>query len=146
MKLAMGKLKDAVAHAPDVTERDRSLVPEIEKIDAAYAPVALAIVAMTHDGHRDEAIAKMNADCRPLLAALLKSTGEFIAYEHAGAEQSTGIAQVNQAVASIDEGTQQNAALVEESAAAAESLKQQAVGLMDVIRGFNTGDRLHAMA
>jgi methyl-accepting chemotaxis protein-1 (serine sensor receptor) len=54
------------------------------------------------------------------------------------AEQSTGIAQVNQAVASIDEGTQQNAALVEESAAAAESLKQQANGLMDVIRAFRT--------
>ena len=46
--------------------------------------------------------------------------------------------QVNQAVTSIDQGTQQNAALVEESAAAAESLKQQASGLLDVIARFKT--------
>ena len=53
-------------------------------------------------------------------------------------EQSTGIAQVNQAVTSIDQGTQQNAALVEESAAAAESLKHQAVQLLTVIAQFKT--------
>ena len=53
-------------------------------------------------------------------------------------EQSTGILQVNQSVASIDQGTQQNAALVEESAAAAESMKQQAVALMGVISNFKT--------
>ena len=53
-------------------------------------------------------------------------------------EQSTGIAQVNQAVASIDEGTQQNAALVEESAAAAESLKLQASGLLTSMARFKT--------
>jgi len=54
-------------------------------------------------------------------------------------EQSSGIVQVNQAVAAIDQGTQQNAALVEESAAAAESLKQQAAGLLDTIARFKTG-------
>jgi methyl-accepting chemotaxis protein len=53
-------------------------------------------------------------------------------------EQSSGIGQVNQAVASIDQGTQQNAALVEQSAAAAESLKQQAAGLPEVIAQFKT--------
>ena len=56
-------------------------------------------------------------------------------------EQSSGIVQVNQSVASIDQGTQQNAALVEESAAAAESLKQQASGLLDVIARFKTRDQ-----
>ena len=53
-------------------------------------------------------------------------------------EQSSGIGQVNQAVASIDKGTQQNAALVEQSAAAAESLQQQAAGLLGVIAQFRT--------
>jgi methyl-accepting chemotaxis protein-1 (serine sensor receptor) len=61
--------------------------------------------------------------------------------------QSTGITQVNQAVASLDQGTQQNAALVEESAAAAESLRHQAAGLLDVIAAFKTGSpRQHAFA
>ena len=53
-------------------------------------------------------------------------------------EQSAGIVQVNQAVASIDQGTQQNATLVEQSAAAAESLKVQASALLDVIARFKT--------
>ncbi len=44
----------------------------------------------------------------------------------ASAEQSNGIGQVNQAVNSLDQMTQQNAALVEQSAAAAASLKEQA--------------------
>jgi methyl-accepting chemotaxis protein len=44
----------------------------------------------------------------------------------AAAEQSRGIEQVGQAVSHLDQTTQQNAALVEQSAAAAESLKQQA--------------------
>jgi aerotaxis receptor len=41
-------------------------------------------------------------------------------------EQSAGITQVGQAVSHLDEITQQNAALVEQGAAASESLKQQA--------------------
>jgi methyl-accepting chemotaxis protein len=59
-------------------------------------------------------------------------------------EQTTGIMQVNQAVASIDQGTQQNAALVEESAAAAESLKQQAAGLLQLVAAFKLADPRHA--
>jgi methyl-accepting chemotaxis protein-1 (serine sensor receptor) len=53
-------------------------------------------------------------------------------------EQSNGITQVNQAVASLDDGTQQNAALVEQSAAAAESLRRQAADLLDLISAFKT--------
>jgi methyl-accepting chemotaxis protein len=43
---------------------------------------------------------------------------------------------VNNAITSMDEVTQQNAALVEEAAAAAESLVDQAVGLMDTVSAF----------
>jgi methyl-accepting chemotaxis protein-2 (aspartate sensor receptor) len=56
---------------------------------------------------------------------------------HASREQSQGIEEVNRAVTSMDEVTQQNAALVEEAAAAAESLRQQAQelrGAVDVFR------------
>ena len=55
-------------------------------------------------------------------------------------EQRDGIAQVNQAVTHLDQMTQQNAALVEEStAAAAASMRDQAQHLADVIAVFNVG-------
>ncbi|CAJ0800505.1 hypothetical protein LMG7141_03832 [Ralstonia condita] len=56
---------------------------------------------------------------------------------HASREQSQGIEEVNRAVTSMDEVTQQNAALVEQAAAAAESLRHQAQelrGAVDVFR------------
>jgi methyl-accepting chemotaxis protein len=52
------------------------------------------------------------------------------------AEQSDGIGQVNTSVAQLDQMTQQNAALVEQSAAAAESLKVQAVMLAGIVSTF----------
>ncbi len=54
----------------------------------------------------------------------------------ASGEQTSGIGQINDAVTQLDQVTQQNAALVEESAAAAESLKQQAVRLAEVVSTF----------
>ena len=57
----------------------------------------------------------------------------------AAAEQSSGIGQVNGAVSSLDRMTQQNAALVEQSAAAAESLKDQAARLTTLVATFQTG-------
>ncbi len=54
----------------------------------------------------------------------------------AGQEQSAGIAQVNQAVAQMDQVTQQNAALVEEAAAAADSMREQATQLSSVVATF----------
>ncbi|MFA6178580.1 MAG: methyl-accepting chemotaxis protein, partial [Candidatus Methylopumilus sp.] len=54
----------------------------------------------------------------------------------ASVEQSTGIDQVNNAVTSMDEVTQQNAALVEEAAAAAESLVDQANQLAEAVSVF----------
>ncbi|MFD2232405.1 methyl-accepting chemotaxis protein [Phaeospirillum tilakii] len=57
----------------------------------------------------------------------------------ASAEQASGIDQVNEAVTQMDEMTQQNAALVEESTAAAHSLEDQARHLGEVMAFFNTG-------
>ncbi len=54
----------------------------------------------------------------------------------AASEQSDGIGQVNTAVTQLDQMTQQNAALVEESAAAAESLREQAHRLAGVVSVF----------
>ncbi|GAB4569190.1 MAG: MCP four helix bundle domain-containing protein [Rhizobacter sp.] len=54
----------------------------------------------------------------------------------ASVEQSSGVAQVGEAVMQMDQATQQNAALVEESAAAAESLKTQAHQLVNAVAVF----------
>ena len=51
-------------------------------------------------------------------------------------QQSLGIEEVNRAVTQMDQTTQQNAALVEESAAAAGSLQSQAAVLVDVVGSF----------
>jgi methyl-accepting chemotaxis protein len=55
----------------------------------------------------------------------------------AAAEQSSGIDQVNQAVTQMDEVTQQNAALVEQAAAAAGALEEQAQRLSDAVAVFS---------
>ena len=57
----------------------------------------------------------------------------------ASQDQTSGIEQVNQAVGQMDQVTQQNAALVEEAAAASQSLEQQAKGLMHVVSVFKLG-------
>jgi methyl-accepting chemotaxis protein len=57
----------------------------------------------------------------------------------ASLEQSAGIGQVGDAIAQLDQVTQQNAALVEEAAAAADSMKVQAQRLAGVVAVFNVG-------
>ncbi|MEK8034510.1 methyl-accepting chemotaxis protein [Ideonella sp. DXS29W] len=58
----------------------------------------------------------------------------------ASTEQSQGIGQINSAVTHLDQMTQQNAALVEQSAAAAESLKGQASVLNGLVARFHLSD------
>ena len=57
----------------------------------------------------------------------------------ASGEQSNGIAQINVAVTQLDQMTQQNAALVEQSAAAAQSMRDQAQHLTSVVSVFRLG-------
>ncbi|MEG0716978.1 MAG: methyl-accepting chemotaxis protein [Comamonas sp.] len=57
----------------------------------------------------------------------------------ASGEQHDGFAQVNQAVSNLDQMTQQNAALVEESSAAAMAMNEQAQRLAEVVAVFNVG-------
>ncbi|WP_296447970.1 methyl-accepting chemotaxis protein [Rhodoferax sp. UBA5149] len=59
--------------------------------------------------------------------------GEISSSAH---EQTSGIDQINQAIAQLDNVTQQNAALVEEAAAAADSLNQQAGRMVEVVSVF----------
>ncbi len=57
----------------------------------------------------------------------------------ASAEQTAGIEQINSAVVQMDQVTQQNAALVEEAAAAAESMQDQAARLAEAVSVFRVG-------
>jgi methyl-accepting chemotaxis protein len=71
------------------------------------------------------------------IVASVQRVGDIIAeISAAAAEQSSGIGQVNEAVSQLDRSTQQNAALVEQSAAAAESLNAQASRLAGVVAAF----------
>jgi methyl-accepting chemotaxis protein len=54
-------------------------------------------------------------------------------------QQSLGISHVGESVSQLDQMTQQNAALVEQSAAAADSLRQQALGLTEAVARFHVG-------
>ncbi|WP_044528832.1 methyl-accepting chemotaxis protein [Herbaspirillum sp. B65] len=64
----------------------------------------------------------------------------------ASQEQSAGIAEVGRAITQMDEGTQQNAALVEQAAAAAQSLQDQAATLAGLVGRFQIdGSQAHAV-
>jgi methyl-accepting chemotaxis protein len=61
----------------------------------------------------------------------------------ASQEQESGIEQINQAITEMDAVTQQNAALVEEAAAAAESLKDQSAQLAATVSVFKVDAARH---
>jgi len=77
----LGKLKQMIT-AEGVAEGARNLVTEIDRIESRYGPVATDIVGLALDGKKDAAIAKMNAECRPLLAALVKATRDYADFTH----------------------------------------------------------------
>ncbi len=89
---------------------------------------------------RVEAGSRLVADAGQTMSEIVGSVqrvsdiiGEITA---AAGEQSDGIAQVNTAVSQLDQMTQQNAALVEQSAAAAQSLREQAARLAETVQVF----------
>jgi methyl-accepting chemotaxis protein len=63
----------------------------------------------------------------------------------ASIEQNSGIEQVNQAILQMDEVTQQNAALVEQAAASAEAMEEQALALTMAVNIFKLGTGKQAM-
>lgn len=68
-------------------------------------------------------------------------SGMIRAITHASSAQSSGIGQVNQSMTQLEQMTQQNAALVEEAAAASASLKEQADRMAEAMRKFALGDK-----
>jgi methyl-accepting chemotaxis protein len=97
----------------------------------------------------DDSVEKVNAGTlladkagntmNEVVTSVKRVTGIIGEIADASAEQTTGIEQVNQAIAAMDRATQQNAALVEGAAAAAASMREHAASLNRVIGTFVLG-------
>jgi len=75
-----------------------------------------------------------------VVASVKRVTDVVAEISAASQEQSEGIAQVNLAITQMDETTQQNSALVEEAAAAAQSMQEQSAGLSRIVATFKIAD------
>jgi len=74
------------------------------------------------------------------IVGAVAKVGDIIAeIAAASVEQTAGVDQINKAIAQLDSGTQQNTAMVEESAAASQRLNDQAAELRSLVAVFNTG-------
>jgi len=82
-------------------------------------------------------VTRVGASMRQILQSVRKVEGIIGDISVAGRQQAAGLQDVNQAVAAIDATTQRNAALVEESAAAAISLQEQSRRLLEAVSAFN---------
>ncbi|MEM5421721.1 methyl-accepting chemotaxis protein [Paraburkholderia ferrariae] len=111
-----------------LAQRSGTAAKEIKELIAASAATVGAGARLVEDARRtmDEA-----------RSAVARVSGIMSEIETATHEQSDGIEQVNRAIAQIDEVTQRNAALVEEAAAAAQSLESQADLLREAVAVFN---------
>ena len=96
-----------------------------------------ASVAKVNAGSRQ--VADAGSAMQEIVAQVARVTDLIGEITHAASEQATGIGQVNDAISRMDQSTQQNAALVEQSAAAAESLKKQANQLAHAVAVFKLG-------
>ncbi|MBP8184860.1 MAG: PAS domain-containing protein [Pseudomonas sp.] len=81
-------------------------------------------------------VAKAGVTMGEIVVAIKRVTDIMSEIAAASSEQSTGIEEVNGAVSQMDEMTQQNAALVEQAAAAAESMQEQASVLSQAVAVF----------
>jgi methyl-accepting chemotaxis protein len=90
--------------------------------------------AQVEDGTRH--VESAGETMQRVVGAIAKVEDRVAKIHEASRQQADGIAMVNQAVGGIDQATQQNAALVEEAAAAAESLRGQAQNLVTSMARF----------
>jgi len=81
-----------------------------------------------------------------IVTSIQRVTDVMTEITNANKEQSSGIEQVNEAIIQIDDSTQQNAALVEQAAAAAQSLQHQAAQLTELVSIFKVDARQVALA
>lgn len=81
-------------------------------------------------------VARAGETIGEVVASVKRVTDVVAEISAASQEQSDGIAQVNLAITQMDEATQQNSALVEEAAAAAQSLQDESIALSKIVSTF----------
>ncbi|WP_288409914.1 methyl-accepting chemotaxis protein [uncultured Herbaspirillum sp.] len=110
-----------------LAQRSAQAAKEIKVlIDTSVSKVADGGVLVAEAGQTMEQIVSSIRDVSVIVSEIA----------HASGEQNGGIQEVNVAITHIDEGTQQNAALVEQAAAAAKSLQDEAHRLSVLVGGF----------
>ncbi|GAA5074115.1 methyl-accepting chemotaxis protein [Lysobacter panacisoli] len=115
------------AEVRSLAQRSANAAKEIKQlITDSMTKVEEGSVLVGHAGRTMEEI----------VTSVRKVTDIIADISAASQEQSSGIDQINHAITSMDEGTQQNAALVEEASAAARSLEQQAEQLVQTVAVF----------
>ncbi|AKM30518.2 hypothetical protein AB870_11025 [Pandoraea faecigallinarum] len=117
---------------------------EVRTLAQRSAAAAKEIKALIEDSSRrvqdgTALVARQRQTMGEIVQAVKRVTDIMGEISAASAEQSSGIEQVNRAVTQMDEVTQQNAALVEQAAAAAGALESQAHELRAAVAVFQTG-------
>ncbi|MDZ4073993.1 MAG: methyl-accepting chemotaxis protein [Hylemonella sp.] len=114
---------------------------EVRSLAGRSAEAAKEIKTLINDsvervGHGTSLVDQAGATMNEVVASIRRVTDIMGEISAASTEQSQGVAQVGEAVQQMDQATQQNAALVEESTAAAMSLREQAQHLNQLVGTF----------
>jgi methyl-accepting chemotaxis protein len=107
--------------------------------EAAKEIKSLITASVERVGQGSMLVDKAGDTMSEVVTAIRRVTDIVGEISSASQEQSQGVAQVGEAVTQMDQTTQQNAALVEQSAAAADSLKTQALALVEAVAVFKLG-------
>jgi len=101
-------------------------------------------VAKVDDGAR--LVDRAGATMTDIVGSVQRVTDIIAEIASATDEQTTGIGQINEAINQMDQVTQQNAALVEQAAAASNAMHEQAGQLLDAVSVFKLGEGGQAQA
>jgi len=104
--------------------------------EAAREIKSLISASVEHVEQGTQLVDRAGATMSEVVEAIQRVSGIVGEISVASAEQSSGVGLVGQSLSQMDQATQQNAALVEESAAAAASLRDQANQLVQAVSGF----------
>lgn len=110
--------------------------------NAAKEIKVLISVSSGHVGTGVSLVGETGRELEQIVTAVQQISENIAAIVTASREQSTGLSEINTAVTAMDNGTQQNAAMVEQQTAASHTLASEADGLMALLRQFNLGKDL----